>query len=394
VTFSARVPSDLAPNRLATTLASLERQGRPVIDLTQSNPTAAGLSYPSDLLAPLAHPRGLGYAPRPLGLPGALEAVSADFSRRGLRVDPERLALTASTSEAYSLLFKVLCDAGDGVLVPRPSYPLFEHLTRLDSIAAVPYDLEYDGRWSINLDSIERLPDARTRAILLVSPNNPTGQIVSAAELEAIAALCAAHDMAIISDEVFADYELGPDSSLETGLLTRRDDVLGFTLGGLSKSVGLPQAKLAWIAMSGGRDCVMEARTRLELVSDTYLSVSTPTQAALGELLERGAGVRGQIRDRVRGNYAVLHGLVAAVPSCQLLRADGGWYAVLRVPSIMSEQDLVVSLLADDGVLTHPGYFFDFPSEAYLILSLLAPPAAFVEGVKRVLRRFDRREES
>jgi aspartate/methionine/tyrosine aminotransferase len=392
VTFSARVPADLAANRLSTALAQLEREQRPVIDLTASNPTRADFSYPPDLLAPLGDARGLVYAPWPLGLPEARRAVAADFRRRGLVVAADHLALTASTSEAYSLLFKVLCDPGDEVLVPRPSYPLFEHLTRLDAVTAVPYDLEHHAQWSIDMSSVERAFGAKTRAVLLVNPNNPTGQFVSRSELDSIVTLCRQHDAAIISDEVFADYELTPGASANAGLLTRRADVLGFTLGGLSKSIGLPQAKLGWIAISGDDDRVREARARLELACDTYLSVSTPLQAALPELLDRGSMIRDQIQQRVSSNYRALTVQAAAVPACEVLHAEGGWYAVVHVPSLMSEDDLVLTLLVEDGVLTHPGYFFDFRCESFLILSLLPPVPAFVEGISRVLRRFDRRD--
>lgn len=390
--FSPRVPLDLAPNRLATTLARLEAAKHSIIDLTASNPTRAGFSYPTDLLAPLAHPRGLVYAPEPLGLLEARRAVAADFARRGLTVPPDQLALAASTSDAYSLIFKLLCAPGDEVLVPRPSYPLFEHLTRLDSVTAVPYHLEYHASWCIDISSVERAFSEKTRALLLVSPNNPTGQFVTHDELDALASLCREREVAIISDEVFADYALTPGGATRSGLLTRRDDVLGFTLGGLSKSIGLPQAKLAWIAMSGAEDRVRDARTCLELVCDTYLSVSTPLQAAAGELLERGSIIRDQIQRRIRINCAALNARAAAVPSCEVLRSDGGWYGVLRVPSLMPEDDLVLSLLADDGVLTHPGYFFDFATESFLIVSLLAPEDQFAEGVARVLRRFERGE--
>jgi alanine-synthesizing transaminase len=388
--FSARVPPDLAPNRLSVALARLKTENRPVIDLTTSNPTAVGLLYPTDLLIPLAHPRGLVYAPEPFGLLEARQAIAGDFARRDRLVPADRIALTASTSEAYSLLFKLLCEPGDEVLVPRPSYPLFEHLTRLDSVVAVPYDLEYHEGWSIDMATVSSALSARTRAVLLVSPNNPTGQFVSEVELDAIVALCQRHDAAVISDEVFADYAFtaGPPAS---GLLTQRTDVLGFTLGGLSKSIGLPQAKLGWIATSGSDGRVREAAARLELVCDTYLSVSTPLQAAAAELLDRGAVVRSQIQRRVTSNYEMLNVRAAGVRSCELRRADGGWYGVLRVPSIMSEDDLVLTLLNEDGVLVHPGYFFDFSAESFLIVSLLPPEAAFAEGISRVLHRFEPR---
>jgi aspartate/methionine/tyrosine aminotransferase len=300
----------------------------------------------------------------------------------------DHLVLTASTSEAYSLLFKLLCDPGDEVLVPQPSYPLFEHLTRLDAVAAVPYELEYHGTWSIDLASLERAFSSRTRAVLLVTPNNPTGNFASPSELERVATLCREHGAAIVSDEVFADYELIPGAANAAGRIVDHADVLGFTLGGLSKSVGLPQAKLAWIAMSGPPPLLGDARERLELVCDTYLSVSTPVQVALWDLLERGASVRAQIQQRTQDNHRTLAALVAEAPSCELLHAEGGWSSVVRVPSTMAEDELVLLLLNEDGVLVHPGYFFDFPSETFLVVSLLAQEAAFAEGVSRVLGRF------
>src|SRR5262245_14441048 len=387
--FSDRVPSDLKQNRLADALADRKRRHQPILDLTSSNPTRAGLSYPPDLLAPLASPRGLVYAPEPLGLLEARRAVVADFERRGLTTTVDRIALTASTSEAYSVLFKLLCAPGDEVLIPRPSYPLFDHLTRLDAVTAVPYELEYHTRWSIDLGNLERAIGARTRAILIVSPNNPTGQFVDAAEVDALAVFCSAHNVAIISDEVFADYPLSPGAP-PSGLLLGRTDVLGFTLGGLSKSIALPQAKLAWIATSGPGDTLAHARARLELACDTYLSVSTSVQLAAAELLDRGSTVREQVRDRVCNNYQTFHARAGEVPSCELLRAEGGWYAVLRVPSIMSEEDLVLRLLSEDGVLVHPGYFFDFPHESFLVVSLLPPAEQFADGISRILARFDR----
>ena len=385
--FSRRVPSDLNANRLADALARLKKQDRPILDLTASNPTRAGLVYPDDLLRPLSHARGLAYAPEPFGLVEARQAVSDDFTRRGLRVAPERIALTASTSEAYSLLFKVLCDPGDEVLVPRPSYPLFEHLMRLDAVTPAPYDLEYHGTWSIDMTSVERALTSRTRALVLVNPNNPTGQFVSTPELDRIATLGAGRDVALIADEVFADYELTVGAARRAGHLIGRTDVLGFTLGGLSKSCGLPQAKLAWLALSGPEAAVDEARRRLEFACDTYLSVSTPVQAAAAELLARGSEVRRHIQNRVIMNYRRLQAVAAAAPSCQVLNAEGGWYAVLQVPSLTSEEDLVLSLLTEDAVLVHPGYFFDFASESFLILSLLPPDTVFSDAVARVVRR-------
>ena len=373
-------------NSLSDALASARAAGRTWLDLTESNPTRAGFDYPGDLLAPLADSRGLQYRPDALGALVAREAVAADFARRGTSVRPEHVMLTVSTSDAYSVLFKLLCDPGDEVLIPQPSYPLFEHLTRLDSIVSVPYRLEYHGQWSIDVASVEAAMSSRTRAVLLVNPNNPTGSFVSTAEVDRLAALCAARDVAIISDEVFADYGFSGSSLINGAPLAGRSDVLGFTMGGLSKSVGLPQVKLAWTAVSGPADLVAAAMLRLELICDTYLSVSTPVQLALPELLARGAVIREQIQARVERNLSHCSRLVTEWPSCSLLRADGGWSAVIRVPRLMPEEELVLNLLNEQGVLVHPGYFFDFAEESYVIVSLLVPEPVFIDGVTRVLR--------
>ncbi len=386
--FSSRVPADLGPNRVTGAVRARRASGQPLIDLTESNPTHAGFVYPADLLEPLGRSGGLDYKPAPLGSLEARRAVAADYARQGIPVSPDRIVLTASTSDGYSLLFKLLGDAGDEVLVPRPSYPLFDYLTRLDLLVTRYYDLEIDGSWSIDFASVERAMTPRTRAVLLVSPNNPTGSFISAADLDRLAAICAARNIAIVADEVFADYELAPGAAGHAGRVTRREDVLSFALGGLSKSVGLPQVKLGWMVVGGSDVLVNAALERLELVCDTYLGVSTPAQLAAAELLERGAIVREQIRARIAANYEALRAAVAGVPSCCVLPGDGGWYAVMRVPSLEPEEDLVVRLVTD-GVLTHPGYFFDFPRESYLIVSLLPSESEFTDGVMRVLRHFD-----
>jgi aspartate/methionine/tyrosine aminotransferase len=386
--FSSRLP-DLAPNRLAETFERLRAERRPVIDLTESNPTRAGFDYPRDLLASLADARALTYTPEPFGLHETRAAVAADYGRRHVSVSQERVVITASTSEAYSLLFKVLCDSGDEVLTPRPSYPLFEHLTRLDSVVSRPYDLDYHGVWSIDLASIERRLSDRARALLLVTPNNPTGSFVKTNELESLARMCAARDVAIVADEVFADYAIDPRASESAAAVLAKTDVLAFSLGGLSKSVGLPQVKLGWIAVAGPERLVQNALSRLELACDTYLSVSTPAQVAAPMLLEIGAGVRRQIQSRVSANYELLKQDVSGHSSCRLLHAEGGWYAVLQVPTFSSEEDLVLSLLTEAGVLVHPGYFFDFARESFLVLSLIVPEQAFREGTARIFRHLD-----
>jgi alanine-synthesizing transaminase len=384
--FSARVPADLSENRLTRALAALAARGEHVLDLTETNPTSVGLRLPDGLLEPLANGASLVYEPQPLGLLQARLEVSRDFARRGLDVPPERVALTASTSEAYSTLFKLLCDPGDRVLVPQPSYPLFDHLARLDGIEAATYHIDFHGGWLVDLESVHRAVSARTRAILAVSPNNPTGSFLSRDELAGLGQIAQAHDLALIGDEVFADYVIDAGREPPPSVLADAA-VLTFGLGGLSKSAGLPQLKLGWVGMAGPRSLVADARARLELIADTYLSVSTPVQHALPALLAAGGEIRARILERVRTNYRHLAAAAASCPSCTLLPADGGWSAVLRVPATLTEEALVLALIERDHVLVHPGYFFDFMREAFLVLSLLPEPGIFREGVGRVLTR-------
>ena len=386
--WSHRVDANLAPNRLTTTLQALRAEGRPILDLTVSNPTTCGFRYPHDMLRPLADRRGLVYRPDPLGLAAAREAIAADYRRRGVRVPASRIALTASTSEAYSLLFKVLCDAGAEILVPRPSYPLLDHLARLDAVAVRFYDLDYHGGWAVDFASLERALSPATRAIVVVSPNNPTGSRIKQHEFDRLAALASAQGVAIIADEVFVDYELAKDVAHAPGIPLGGGPALTFSLGGLSKSIGLPQAKLAWIAAAGPDAVVDEAFARLEFAADAYLSVSTSVQEAAAELLDTGRVVREQIQWRVTTNYQHLVQSVENDSGCTVLDTEGGWNAVLRVPAIVSEEDLVLSFLVDDGVLTHPGYFFDFQRGVHIVVSLLTAQDSFRDGISRVLRHF------
>src|SRR5687767_8350935 len=382
---SSRLPASLEPNRLSRALEAHRRRGGAIADLTETNPTRAGLTYPPDLLAPLADPRALEYDPQPLGLWSARAAVAADFRRRGTVISADRVALTASTSEAYALLFKLLCDAGDRVLVPHPSYPLFEHLTQLESVAAVPYALEYHGTWRIDFDSLRRAMRDRVRAILIVSPNNPTGSFLHRDDLSQLSDMAAAAKIALIGDEVFADYRL--DAAPAATHVLAGGDVVAFSLGGLSKSAGLPQLKLGWIGFGGPSHLVDEMLGRYEIIADTYLSVSTPIQAAAAELIESGAAIRAQILARVKRNLESLRAHAAAFPSIGVLPVEGGWSAVLQVPSLGSEETLVLDLLEKDEVLVHPGYFFDFPREAFIVISLLVEPALFDRSLARVLPR-------
>lgn len=383
--FSSRLRQAAGRNRLAVALERRRAAGLPIIDLTLSNPTSAGLAYPNGLLAPMVHDRSLRYDPEPFGLLSARQAVSDDLARRGLSVPAGRIVLTASTSEAYSLLFKLLCDPGDVVLAPRPSYPLVEHLTDLDGVALEHYRLGFHGRWELDLQDLrDKAVAARIRAIIMISPNNPTGSVVTDAELVAMAEIARDNDSALISDEVFTDY---PISGTQPASALRQQTALTFTLGGLSKSVGLPQLKLGWITVGGPAALVADALERLETICDVYLSVSTPVQIAAPDLLNAGAAIRTQIQERVRGNWAQLTALASANPACSLLPADAGWYAVVQVPAIASEETIVLDLLEHTGVLVHPGYFFDFEREAFLVISLLPEPGVFACAAEALFGR-------
>jgi aspartate/methionine/tyrosine aminotransferase len=384
--FSARTRWDLTANRLAALAEARRAAGALIIDLTQSNPTQAGIPYPADLLQPLSDPSGLRYEPSPFGLRAAREAVAADYRRRGAEVAPEHVVLTASSSEAYGFLFKLLCDPGDTVLVPRPSYPLFEYLAGLESVTVEPYPLRYDGEWHVDLPALARAVMPRTRAIVIVSPNNPTGSFVKSGEADRIGEIAAAAGAAVVSDEVFADYGFRADTR-RVDCLAGRGPALVFCLGGISKSCGLPQLKLGWIAASGPADLRDDALARLEVVADTYLSIGTPVQRALPELLARRAPLQASIAARTAGNLDLLRRRIAAPCPVTLLEPEGGWYATLQVPATATEEEHVTRLLEEDGVLVHPGYFFDFPREAYLVVSLLPPPEEFAMGIDRMLAR-------
>ncbi|HEU0120987.1 MAG TPA: pyridoxal phosphate-dependent aminotransferase [Bryobacteraceae bacterium] len=366
VPFSNRLDWKLAANRLSTVLETL----RPRLDLTASNPTKAGLHYSPMLLEALASPGGLDYSPDPRGLAPAREALG---------LGPHTL-LSASTSEAYGWLFKLLCNPGDAILVPRPSYPLFEFLAKLESVEAVQYSLRYAEGWWLDFDSLERQIPPNAKAILFVHPNNPTGSYLKRGELERLAALCARRDLTLISDEVFADYPLMEDAS-RVATLGGNGQCLTFVLGGLSKSVGLPQLKAAWVTASGPQ--AAEAARGLELIADTYLSVSTPVQCALPVLLREGAAVRAQIQARTRTNLQTLQ-----QSGLRPLQVEGGWYAVIPTPRTRTEEDWAIALLTEEQILTQPGYFYDFESDGWLVLSLLTPEAEFAAGVQAIERTF------
>jgi alanine-synthesizing transaminase len=386
--FSSRVPADLGPNAVAVAVERMRCAGEWFDDLTGSNPTTAGFDYPAGLLQPLAGEAGLTYDPQPFGLMTAREAVAADYLRRGLHVAAQHLVLTASTSESYALLFKLLCDAGDAVLVPTPSYPLFEHLSRLDLVHARPYVTEFHGSWQLDMASVRQTVDERTRAILVVSPNNPTGAWLKSNELDELIDLCAERQIALIADEVFCDYPIRPGAGSVASAL-ERNEALVFCLGGLSKSVGLPQMKLGWIAAAGPARRLQAALQRLEIIADTYLSVATPVQLAAASLLRDGRAIRRQIHRRLVDNYRLLSETAARYPACRVLPVEGGWSAVLQTPVTMPADQRVVRLLEAARVLVHPGYFFDFPRDGYFVLSLLTPPDVFAPAIDRLFAGLD-----
>jgi alanine-synthesizing transaminase len=385
--YSSRLRWDLAPNRLTRLLDERRSAGAAILDLTESNPTAAGFAYPSDrILAALADPRALSYQPAAAGLPSARAAVSEYYSGR---VHPGRILLTASTSEAYAFVFKLLADPGDEVLVPRPSYPLFDFLAALEAVRVVQYPLVYHGAshgsWSIDFDALARSITSRTRAIVLVNPNNPTGSFLKQAELGPLITLCRQHNLALISDEVFSDYALHPDQPQLVRSLTEVAEVLTFCLSGLSKVAALPQLKLGWIVAGGPTRDREQAFQSLELIADTYLSVSAPVQWAAPALLGLRAQLQNQILARVRANRAFLASQIGPTSPWRSLETEGGWYATLEAPRIQSEEEWVLNLLANDGVLVQPGFFFDFEREAFLVLSLLTPEEVFQAGIRCIL---------
>jgi aspartate/methionine/tyrosine aminotransferase len=380
--LSNRLPPYADTNALSKAVGAARASGAVILDLTESNPTKAGFSYPPDLLSALADARALRYDPEPFGSMWAREAVARHYASRGVAVDPADVVLSASTSEAYSWVLKLFCDPGTRVLVPQPSYPLFEHLTRLEAVHAVPYRLEYHGRWEIDIESVAAAPED-VRVVFLVSPNNPTGSYVSPREAACVTALCRERGWAIVADEVFAEYAL--DEPAPATEIVRDAGVLSFTLGGASKCLGLPQVKLAWTIVGGPSQRRREALAALEIIADTYLSVSTPVQVAFPDLLSRSGEIRQAIHDRVKRNLECARSVARRYPSCDLLRTEGGWSAVVRVPATRSEEALTLDLVEHERVLVHPGFFFDFPHEAFVVVSLLPHEGVFADAFERVL---------
>ena len=378
--FSSRLQWDSQPNPLSILLAEKRRSGTPILDLTESNPTRAGLDYPGqELLTALADSRALLYQPDPRGLLAAREAVSEYYAQRGVEVPASRILLTASTSEAYSYLFKLLANPGDEILVPRPSYPLFDYLAAMESVRVIQYPLRYDGAWHIDFDALASAITPRTRAIVVVNPNNPTGSYLKRAEWERLQTF----GLPILSDEVFSDFGFAVDPD-RIATLAGASDAFTFSMSGLSKIAGLPQMKLGWIVAGGPHHTA--ALEGLEWIADTFLSVATPVQWALPRILAASGTVQEQIRRRTRANFEVLTGRASGARSgCRCLQAEGGWYAILEMPRIRTEEEWALRLLGECGVLVQPGFFYDFEAEAFLVLSLLTPLAIFGEGLRRIL---------
>lgn len=377
------MPWSTLPNEFSRALQHQRKAGAALLDLTVSNPTQVFSGYPhSEIAEAYGRIRDFTYRPDPSGQTEARDAITNYYRSRGVPIAPERVVLTASTSEAYALLFKLLCDPGDAVLIPRPSYPLFEHLASLESVRIVPYRLRYDGRWFVDIADLRRQVSSRTKAIIVVNPNNPTGSFLQRGEAQELFAVATERKLPIISDEVFMDYALTPTRGRVQNL-AGSESVPIFSLNGLSKSAGMPQMKLAWIILGGPAALCESARERLEFVSDTYLSVSTPVQCALPRLLSIGQGIQRLIRERAVQNLHTLHAILEN-SAAQCLHFEGGWSAIVRVPGRCSEDTWIMRLLKEQGVVVQPGYFFDMESEAYLVVSLITPPECFTEGIQRV----------
>jgi hypothetical protein len=384
---SRRLPQDTTPNAWARLLAERRARGARLIDLTESNPTAVGLGGAGAAeLRALAEPAGARYLPDPRGLAVAREAVAAALREdRRVAVDPEHVVLTASTSESYAHLFRLLADPGDAFLVPEPSYPLFAPLASLEGVRLEPYRLDYDRRWHLDRESLERAAlaaDGRARAAIVAQPNHPTGSCLEAYEVAALESCCERHGLAIVSDEVFGEHPQPPERGpLPTLLGSRR--VTTFVLGGLSKTCGMPQLKLAWTVCLGPEPGRSEAQRQLEWIADLFLSVSAPVQLAAPRLLAARRAFRDRVRERLTTNLTALDALALRQPELERLHARGGWSAVLRLPRVRGEEEWTLALLERD-VVVHPGHFYDFAAEGYLVLSLLPEPGAFSAGLERV----------
>jgi alanine-synthesizing transaminase len=386
--FAKRTNWNLTPNRLSEALARHRAAGKSLVDLSISNPTECGLMYDSEaILDALRNPEALKYEPNSKGLEPARRAVSGYYAERGAKAGVEDIILTTSTSEAYSYVFRTICNSGDEILIPSPSYPLFDFLADIQDVKLVRYPLLYDHGWLIDFHALEQAITTRTRGVIVVHPNNPTGHFVKPSEITKLNAVCSAREIAIIADEVFLDFAV--DGATRSASFAANQAVLTFTLSGLSKISGLPQMKAAWLVASGPQERKREALARLEVIADTYLSMNAPVQLAMPAFLEQRHGFQKQLMSRVRRNLAELDRLLAGQEVCSRLHLEGGWYAVLRVPATRSDEDLAIELLAAKGVYLHPGHFYDFPSNGFLVISLISPEAEFSRGVADLMDFLD-----
>jgi len=419
--FSDRTNWKLAQNRFTTAVDELRASGTKILDLTVSNPTRAGFRFDEQaILGALASPLALDYDPQSKGLREAREAVAGYYrSEHGIGdLNADQIILTTSTSEGYSFVFRLLCNAGDELLVPKPSYPLFEFLADLQDVRLVPYPLIYDHGWQMDFPSLQKAVTERTRGVVVVHPNNPTGSYVHAGEAEMLNSFCREHSLALIVDEVFLDYRLDPDVATSKDHVEKRtgrveknnghvgpaafgrlaerrasfagnQEVLTFTLSGLSKISALPQMKVAWVVTGGPHELRTAALARLEVIADTYLSMNAPIQWAVPVLLDQRKSVQSQLLQRVNVNLVEMDRQLAGQKACQRLCVEGGWYAILRVPVTRSDEDLAIELAREKGVLVHPGHFYDFPRDGYLVLSLITPLADFAKGFAEVLGKIN-----
>lgn len=381
--FAKRTNWNLAKNRLSEALERLRASGKPLLDLTASNPTTCEFRINSaEIVDALSHPAAFCYVPVPFGLPPARTAVAAYYAELGAQVPMVDVCLTVSTSEAYSYVFRLLCDPGDELLIPSPSYPLFEFLADIHDVKLARYSLVYDHGWQVDFASLERAITPRTRGIIVVHPNNPTGHYAKPGDFARLNEICSRNEAVLIVDEVFLDFALDgkPRASFAAN-----QDALTFTMSGLSKISGLPQMKFAWVVTSGPEHLKQEALARLEVIADTYISVSSPVQMAASKMLEMRHDFQKQVSARLRANLAELDRQLATQETCSRLEIEGGWYAVLRFPATRSDDDFALVLLESHGVYVHPGHFFDFPRDGYLVVSLITPLKTFAEGMKRLL---------
>lgn len=384
--FAGRTNWNLTPNRLSEALARHRAAAEPLFDLTASNPTSCGFLYDREaILRALSNPAALSYEPSPKGFESARGAIASYYAARSTQVSPEDVLLTTSTSEAYSFIFRTLCDPGHELLIPEPSYPLFGFLADIQDVKLVHYPLIYDHGWQIDFHALEQAITPRSRGVIVVHPNNPTGHFVRPQELSRLNEICSPRQMAIVADEVFLDFALGENPSAS---FAANRDALTFTLSGLSKISGLPQMKAAWLVVSGPESLKQHALARLEVIADTYLSVNAPVQLALPTFLEQRHAFQQQVLARVRKNLVELDHRIAQQESCSRLHFEGGWYSVLRAPATRSDEDLAIDLLTMKNVYVHPGHFYDFASNGCLIVSLITPEHDFAEGILRLLSIF------